>query len=35
VWCVMAAVVSVGGVEDCISMMQKIEEVLIIRGEHD
>jgi len=34
VWCVMAAVVSVGGVEDCISVMQKIEEVLK-RGGHD
>ena len=30
-WCVMAAVVSVGGVEDCISVMQKIEEVLLRR----
>jgi len=30
----MAAVVSVGGVEDCISVMQKIEEVLM-RGGHD
>jgi len=34
VWCVMEAVVSVGGVEDCISVMQKIEEVLE-REEHD
>ena len=33
-WCVMAAVVSVGGVEDCISVMQMIEEVLK-RGGHD
>ena len=30
----VAAVVSVGGVEDCISVMQKIEEVLK-RGGHD
>jgi len=34
VWCVMAAVVSVDGVEDCISVMQMIEEVLK-RGGHD
>ena len=33
-WCVMAAVVSVDGVEDCISVLQKIEEVLK-RGGHD
>ena len=33
-WCVVAAVVSVGDVEDCISVMQKIEEILK-HGEHD